>query len=490
MFRISKFFLYIIPLNVAIVTSSTLFPFIVGKYVWFRTSVDLALIFFLLGLAFASDARLYLNRLRKLLRSPLAIAITVFTAVFLLAGFTGIHPSLSFWSNFERGEGGLQILHLWLFFLLLVTLFREKKEWRRMFVISVIAALLMIGYGMGAGLKYVDAEFITRDVGEYEARELTGKGGPLYQTFKRFIGPSFTSQAEDYQYRFQGSIGNSSYVAAYLVFAFFYAFYLLLGARGKFLKSAPSIIFFVLAVLFAVFFVLAATRGTFIGAGAAVIGFLAYFGFSNKKWRLKAAIISLVLIVSFVSLVKFHETPFVQSLPASRIFDLSLNTQTLGHRMIMWNIAWDGWKDRPILGFGPENYIFVFDGYFDTRYFDPAVGFGAWFDRAHSVIFDSLVETGTLGFLSYFAVFIVFYVQFFLFRKRQRLAAPIPAEKDTKASNNYRPMAEDALIFVLPIAYLVQGLVLFDVLTIYINLFLFLAFAAYKFSFSEFTRKA
>jgi len=34
----------------------------------------------------------------------------------------------------------------------------------------------------------------------------------------------------------------------------------------------------------------------------------------------------------------------------------------------------------------------------------------------------------------------------------------------------------------LPIAYLIQGLVLFETLPLYLNLFLFLAFANYKFN--------
>ena len=64
----------------------------------------------------------------------------------------------------------------------------------------------------------------------------------------------------------------------------------------------------------------------------------------------------------------------------------------------MWNIAWEGFKVRPIFGWGPENFLKVFDTHFDTRYFNPVDGFGAWFDRAHSVYFDYLVETGALGF--------------------------------------------------------------------------------------------
>src|SRR3989344_754896 len=132
-FKLSKFFLYLVPLGIVIVSKSTLFPFIVGKYVWFRTGVDLALIFFLLGLLFNDATSDVWRRTINIFKNPLVIAVSAFVFIFILAGFFGVDSANSFWSNFERGEGGLQILHLWLFFFLLITLFREEENWRTIF---------------------------------------------------------------------------------------------------------------------------------------------------------------------------------------------------------------------------------------------------------------------------------------------------------------------------------------------------------------------
>ncbi|MFA4872125.1 MAG: hypothetical protein WC610_03685, partial [Patescibacteria group bacterium] len=49
---VCKFFLYLVPFSAVIVSRSTLFPFIVGKYVFFRTTVALAAIFFIWHWAF------------------------------------------------------------------------------------------------------------------------------------------------------------------------------------------------------------------------------------------------------------------------------------------------------------------------------------------------------------------------------------------------------------------------------------------------------
>jgi len=182
-----------------------------------------------------------------------------------------------------------------------------------------------------------------------------------------------------------------------------------------------------------------------------------------------AGIVIMLLVISLM--VYFKEAPFVKSLPGSRLFDISFSAETFQHRRIMWKIALDGWKERPLLGWGPENYLKIFDKHFNIEYFIPAAGFGAWFDRAHSVYFDYLAETGILGLLSYLSIFIVFYWQLL---SKTRINAEINSSHQSSVSN--------ALLIALPIAYLIQGLVLFETLPLYLNLFLFLAFANYKFN--------
>lgn len=491
--KLSKFFLYLIPFSVVIVTPSTLFPFIVGKYVFFRTAVSLSLIFFLLGLLFQyKDIRSYKiggqypgDWMSQILKSPLVIAVSLFVFIFLLACFFSVDPKISFWSNFERGEGGLQILYLGVFFLLLVILFRDKKDWQRLFWISILAATLVILYGIAAHLKYIDAEMSVRFENGVEIKELTGRGGPWFQTFKKFVGEKISSTG-----RFAGSLGNPAYTATYLVFALFYAGYLLItrtNTDNQHQSAKISInrcLLIGLLILFLIFFWLAATRGAFIGLGLAIVVAGLYFAYQYKKWRqwLLAGIIFLFLVVS--SLVYFRETPFIKSLPGSRLFEITLSAETWQHRTLMWQAAIKGFKERPLLGWGPENFIKIFSKHFPVKYFNPkASSFGAWFDRAHSIYFDYLAETGLLGLLGYLSIFIVFYWQFF---KKTRINTDKKLIYTDKKSvsisqNQHQAALQSALLFALPITYLIQGIVLFETLPLYLNLFIFLAFAAYRF---------
>jgi O-antigen ligase len=155
----------------------------------------------------------------------------------------------------------------------------------------------------------------------------------------------------------------------------------------------------------------------------------------------------------------------VKNLPAGRIFDIAFSDQTVQTRLWTWGSAWKGFLERPLLGWGAENFGAVFDKYFDPRHFIPGQNTETWFDRAHSVYFDYLAETGILGFLSYLSIFGVIYWEFF--RKKERAGDHSVLSK--------------ALIFSLPLGYLVQGAAIFEVLPMYINLFLFFAFCHYYF---------
>ena len=439
-FKISKFFLYAAVFAITLVTTSTLFPFIVGKYAWFRSSVDFALIFFLIGLIKEGDGDAYLDKLRRVIKSPLGIAVSAFTFAFLLSGAFGVNPANSFWSNFERGEGGLQIIHLYGFFLLLAALFDEEKNWIKIFWCSFSAAFLSIGYGLLAGWGV-----------------------------ENIIGPAFGTP----DFRFQGSIGNPAYFATYMIFMLFFALYLLFTKYRGQIRSVKGVPIVISVLIFVVFLFLAATRGAFLALIVSSVFFLGFLAFSKKEWR-KWLIGLAVFVVLFVSgMVILKDNPFVKKLPFARVFDISFNTQTFSDRRTIWKMAWDGFKERPILGAGPENFLYVFDRNFNIEYFKPPAVFGAWFDRAHNIFFDYLAEIGFLGTLAYFSIFLVFYVEF-LRRGREKHSERENAPKLAKLA----PAAK-AIVFALPIAYLVQGMVLFDILPTYLNIFLFFGFAYY-----------
>jgi len=475
-FKISKFFLYLAPLSVVIVSTSTLFPFIVGKYAFFRTTVGLALIFFLIGLLFDKQRLSFVNdQLSNIFKRPLVIAVSLFVFIFVLAGFFGVDPANSFWSNFERGEGGLQMIHLWLFFSLSILLFREEKDWRTIFRVMIFAGVLMALYGFLALFQDSAQPHFFRAIGPsiYDRDPMTPD----------IVGSAFSWS----NYRFAGTLGNPAYVAIYSIFLLFYAAYLYFAKHYKNPFSWQSVLLYILGIIFLIVFWLAATRGAFMGLVATLMAFIFYFIYSKKAYRKWLFLVMALIVLTVSAMVYFKDAAFVKSIPGSRLFDISFSAQTFQHRTFMWKMAWDGFKERPLLGWGPENYLEVFDRHFNIKYFKPSEGFGAWFDRAHSIYFDYLVETGILGFLSFIGIWAVFYwhsLKLLISNNLQIIAQNYRQKRDSNKDifDSRGLLIQRALIFALPISYLVQGIVLFDILPIYINLFMFLAFAVYKFN--------
>lgn len=451
--KISKFFLYASVFAVVVVMPSTFFPFIGGKYYFFRVAVELALTSFVLWWAFEpEEARLAPQRLKEIFRKPIVIAVTVFAGVFLLASIFAYDANAAFWSNYERGDGGFQMLHYYFFFVLLVAAFRDWEDWKKLFWVSLAAAVLMVSYGFLANV-------IINDGGVY--RSAFGFYGPyvgdanlrrpaeLPGFWERLFGP-----------RFQGSLGNPAYVAPYLMFSIFYAAWLWFAAPNSGRRWGYGL----LIAVFFFFFWLAQTRGAFLGLVAAVIAFLGFVTIKgNSRLRLAGAWSLALLLLLGGLLFSFRETLIVRNLPGGRFFDISLKTQELNTRFWTWGSAWQGFKERPLLGWGPENFSAVFDKYFDPRHFVPGKNTETWFDRAHGIIFDYLAETGILGLGAFLGMWAVFF--WCLFKKKVSESAVL-----------------NGLLFALPVGYLVQGLAIFDVLPIYMNIFIFLAFAAYIFN--------
>ncbi|MEX0690104.1 MAG: O-antigen ligase family protein, partial [Candidatus Paceibacterota bacterium] len=418
---------------VIIFTSGTIFPYVTGKFVAFRILVGLSLIFFFLGIIFDKiRADKYWDRLIDSIKSPLGIVIGIFTFIFTLAGFFGIDPVHSFWSNFERGEGSLQIIFLYAFFLLLSTFLTEEKDWKKFFEVFVISAFLSILYGIGDGLGIV-----------------SGTNTPLNEVR-----------------RFGGSLGNPAYLATYLLFASFFSSYLLLSEKQN-LKKSKKYLLISSIVIFIVFFLWAATRGAFLGLiGAGIVGAI-YLFVIKKNWRKIISLITIGVLLVIGGGYTYKDSQLIQSLPVSRLYDLSLDTRNFQERLIMWDMTIRAVKDRPLLGYGAENFDHIFYEYYNPSYYDPAergVGnFGPWFDRAHSTTFDYLSQTGVLGLISYWGIFAMFFLLFVKSKLHKRESAILAT-----------------LILVMPVAYLIQGQVLFEILPLYLSFYVFLAFASFK----------
>lgn len=375
------------------------FPFVSPKSLYFMGLVQVIFFTWLFLIFYFPQYRPRKNHL--------LVALVLFLIVLTLSSVFGENPSYSFWSKPERMTGLLLWFHLLAFFLVISSVF-QKRDWLKIFSLSIFIGIIL--------------SFIA-----FFTDSPTMKGG--------------------------ATIGNSSFLGTYLLFNIFLALWLFLSSQNIFLKIysvAASVI------MFCAVFSIGARAATYSVIGGLVLLFLLYLAFGIQKGYLN--ILGKVGLV--VVLIAFLIGAIYLFQPDNIIHNWFVEKASQA-RLVVWEKAWKGFLERPILGWGPENFEFVFIRNFNPCMFLPVCGGEIWFDRAHNIILDTLVTTGILGMLSYLGIFIAV---FYLLRKRY-----LQQKIDFWTAG---------IFSVLLIAYSIQNLTVFDMVSSYLMLFLVLGFIA------------
>ncbi len=376
------------------------------KAVFFRSLVEIIFVFYLLLVVLD---RKYLPKL-----SSLGWLILGFILIFSLATVAGINPFRSFFGDLERAGGAVLQLHFLVFFLILSGIGLGKEDWSRIFKITV---------GVG-GLVSLTAVFQKIGVWSFYGTSLPG--------------------------RVSGTLSNPDFFGPYIVLSIFLTVFVLLIENKKDLKITwGSILGLHLLTL-----VLCRTRGAWAALGLALIFcfFLWFFKYSTSgAWRKRIGFLFLFLSLILLFLVVNKEN--IDNSLLNR--GLSVFELSFGSRGDVWEISLKAWKEKPILGWGPESFSYVFSKYFKSDYLSE-IPEGMYFDYAHNKIFGLMVGSGLLGLFSWLTVI---GTSIYLVLKRT-------------FQEKY-----DSLIFSgFLVACFFQSLSVFDTISVYILLFLVLAF--------------
>jgi O-antigen ligase/tetratricopeptide (TPR) repeat protein len=398
--------LFLIPFLPVYVENDFFFPYITGKNFAFRIIIEIVFASWIL-------LALYDEKYRPKFSWILA-AFAGFVGVMAIANSFGEYPLQSFWSNFERMDGWITLIHLFMFIAVAGSVLTTKRLWSYFFHTSVVIAFLIALHG-------------------------------LAQYFGVIEGPAASRS------RIDSRLGNAAYMAIYMLFHIFIVFWLFVRTK----VTLHRILYLSIAAIFAVTLLFTGTRGTFVGfvGGTAVaVAYVAIFGRAYPELR-RAAIIACVAIAMLAGgfwVVK--DSAVVQSNPAlARIANIDLG-KDLVVRGTIWKMAWEGVKERPVLGWGQSNFNYVFNEHFDPSLYAAE----SWFDRTHNIIFDWLIAGGIVGLLTYFSIF--FAALYYLFW------VPIFRKND----NPDFDVLERGVFLGLLAGYLIHNLVVFDNIISYI----------------------
>jgi O-antigen ligase len=354
--KVVIFLLCLVPLIPFVVANTFFFPFITGKNFAFRIIVELAFAFWAILM------------LRDVSARPNWKAVPIVMLAFLasagISAFLAENPVKAFWSNFERMEGWIGLLHSTAYFFMLWSVLQTEKAWKWFWNTSIAVSILMSLYGL---LQLSGALAINQ-------------GG----------------------LRVDGTFGNATYMAVYMLFHVFISAYYLVKTWSATYLMRFFYIFAILLQVTMIFF--SATRGTILGlvGGALLTGILLVFlGKGNKemkKWGAVALVAVAVVVGGFFAV---KDTPFVQNDGVlSRL--ASINIAQGETRFAIWSMALEGVAQRPIFGWGQEGYNYIFNTFYKPSLHSQE----PWFDRAHNAFMDWLVAGGVVGFLLYVSLYV------------------------------------------------------------------------------------
>lgn len=402
--------IFIVPFIAFIVPTDMFFPFITGKGFFFRILVDILFGLYVI-LAFVDP-------IFRPKFSWITKAVLLFSSVILLADLLGVSVYKSLWSNYERMEGFVLILHLVLYYFVASSVLNTKLRWKNFFNVSIVGSVLMSFHGI-----------------------------------LQLMGKADIHQGTD---RIDASFGNASYFAIYLVFHIFLSLYMFVSSEAtKFQKWLYGSV----ALLELIILYYTATRGAILGiiGGLFLTGLLILFKEKENKSLRKIGYTTVaVVFVIIASFILLKNTSFVKTNPIlGRFSSLSLSEFKTQGRYFVWPMAVKGITERPILGWGQENFNFVFNKYYDPGMF----GQEEWFDRTHNMVLDWFIAGGLLGFLAYVSMYVA--LLYYIWRKESTLK-----------------LTEKSILTGMVAAYVFHNMFVFDNLISYILFFSTLAFVS------------
>ena len=124
-----------------VLSPHTVFPFVVGKSLWIRSLIIIAVTAFCV-LAFRK--REFRPKLSKIL-----VIFGFFVLINFISAIYGLSPTKSFWSTWERMDGVLELIFWFLIFVVAVSIFRSLEDWKVLFKVNIcvgfVVAILSIG---------------------------------------------------------------------------------------------------------------------------------------------------------------------------------------------------------------------------------------------------------------------------------------------------------------------------------------------------------
>jgi tetratricopeptide (TPR) repeat protein/O-antigen ligase len=337
---------------------------------------------------------------------PLLAPVFSLIIVYILASIFSVTPSISFFGSYQRLQGTYTTLSYVVIFFSILGNLRTRKQINRLITTIILASLPVSLYGL---------------LQRYQIDPIPWGG--------------------NVSIRIAANMGNSIFVAAYLIMVFpltigriIEVFREILRddyadgtARSKRINQILRATFYIfIAGLQLVAIYMSGSRGPLLGLMVSIYLLILLLAiYWRKRWLTFTVVGIAIFGATFLILFNLQNSPFerLKSSPAigrfGKLLDPESNSALV--RQYIWEGTVklvgiheplkfpDGHSDnfnflRPILGYGPESMYVAYN-----QYYQPELGQvekrNASPDRAHNETWDSIVITGIAGLLVYLTIF-------------------------------------------------------------------------------------
>jgi O-antigen ligase len=444
--RIGIGLLFFVPF---VITTDTLFPFIVGKALVTRGVIEIV---FAMWVVLAVRRPEY-----RPARSWLTLLFAAFLAGNLVAALTGVSFTRSFWSNYERMQGVADLAHWFALFVVMLSVIRGRQQW--LVVFNVVVGVGLVEAFLGVAQRFdVRVISILREesrltgtlgnatyVGAHMAivamlslalvadSLLRGRSQPAGTTAEPRPGTSATTpqagrpgaRVRPVRQSFTGLPPWAQRIAQEpqtriiwpVVYCTIWAIVLpaiaietkpataFLGALGATaivaliqVTGRERLLWAFTAAL--AFWILgeSASRGAAAALGAGIVGTAFIYAVWGRGRRLKYTVVGLALlvVVGGATFSLGREIPIIRRLAESNqlLGRVAYGGLTENARVVSARIALEAFAEDPITGFGPENFFVAFRKFQRPEDFASAPENQ---DQTHNRPLDVLSGTGLIG---------------------------------------------------------------------------------------------
>ncbi len=345
--------------------------------------------------------------LKQIFQIPLMLLVMLLIFSYLISTLLSVAPLVSLWGSYQRLQGTFTTYSYLILFLSIVFNRPSENQIQRLVTILIAVSLPVAVYGM---------------LQRYKIDPIPWGG--------------------DVSVRIASTMGNSIFVAAYLIMVFPLTLGRVFNGFRRMLRSDSfELRDFLLSTTYVFIGLLQVVAMYFSGSRGPALGWLASLFFfalciihltKRRNWGLVILSLS-ILVMIFLAVFNLPNSPFesLKGHPSIGRFGQLLDPQSNNARVrtYIWQGAVklygfhppleypEGGKDRfnwlrPLIGYGPETMYVAYNRFYvpeltqvERRNASP--------DRSHNETWDALIFTGAIGFVVYISLFLsLFYYGF------------------------------------------------------------------------------